>query len=83
MDDDFKAQIAAAMDEYEPEPGVDWPMALSVAILRTLEARDPGFREAVRKSLIASAEEMEQGDEDDRAAAPDMREMVDSWIFTE
>lgn len=83
MSEDFEALLAQAAEEHEPEPGVDWPMALAVGILRALERRDPGFKEEVRACLVTSAEEMEQGDDFDRAAAPEMRELIDSWVFTE
>lgn len=84
MDEDFKRQLLETIGETPRVPGVFWPMALSVAMLRALEKRQPGFRDAVREEIRRSAEAMASSDDpEDREDAPSMQELADSWVFTE
>ncbi|AOF97032.1 hypothetical protein [Sphingobium sp. RAC03] len=84
MDDNLAEQIAKAMDNAPRVDGIDWSMALGVGLLRALEARMPGLRNEVREQLITSAEKMEASDvPEQRADAPSVRELADSWIFME
>ena len=84
MDDSIKAAIEKAIEDAPRVPGIDWSMALSVATIRALEKRFPGFRSDVREELEISASKMEASDDaDQREDAPSVRELADSWIFTE
>jgi hypothetical protein len=84
MDDEIERAIKSAADDTPRIPGVDWSIALSVAMLRVLEERMPGFRDAVRARVHKSAEAMEKSDDLEwQEDAPSMRELADSWIFTE
>ena len=83
MDDINKAAIEKAIDEAPRVPGIDWGVALSVAIVRALDKKMPGFRESVREELEISAAKMEVSDDpEQREDAPSIRELVDSWVFT-
>lgn len=65
-------------------PGINWAMALSVSIIRVLEKRDPGFRDAVRTEIDQSADRMERSDDPYvQADAPSVRALSASWIFTD
>ena len=82
MDDDLTNKLQDALDAMPRVPGIDWAMTLSVATLRTLEKRLPGFTEEVRTLLEHSAQVLENSkSDDDRADAPDMRKMIASWVF--
>lgn len=63
--------------------GVSWPMMLAAHTLFELEARMPGFKNAVRERISHASDGMATSDDADaRADAPSMRELADCWIFT-
>lgn len=89
MDDDalkaaIQRSIADAGFDGTAPAGVDFSMALAVYTLRALEDRMPGFRDEVRAKAVRSAEKMAELDEPDAAErAASIRELADSWVFTD
>ena len=83
-DEDFEREVHRKLAEMPRVPGIDWNMALTTAMLRILENRLPGFRDEVRARLQITAERLENsGNPEDKADAPSLRELLESWVFTE
>lgn len=82
--DEFMRGARALKASMPRTPGVDISMALTVSLLRVLEERDPGLREAVRQRVLRSARAMEASDDPRMVEdAPSMYNLAESWIFTE
>jgi len=82
--EDFEKILAEAVESAPRISGIHTPMALSIAILRTLEARFPGFRDEVRARIQLSADLMAASDDPEmQEDAPSMADLAESWFFTE
>lgn len=82
QDHDFRTAVERATAAAPPPPYVDWGMTLAFYTMQELDARMPGFADAIRARVDAEAARLgASNDADDLAHAPLMKGLSDSWVF--